>query len=392
MKKFDLIATATFGLESVVARELKELGYTDLIVENSRVIFKGTYEDICRTNLWLRTADRILVRVGEFEATSFEALFEKTKALPWEDWLPEDAEFPVEGKSIKSKLFSVPDCQAIVKKAIVERMKQKYKTTWFEETGPKFKLEVALLKDIATLTIDTTGPGLHKRGYRSLSSKAPLKETLAAALVQLSYWNKDRILVDPCCGSGTILIEAAMIGLNIAPGLKREFISETWPCISEKLWTKVRQDAQASIDTTTQLQIFGSDIDKEVLSLTRYHIKQAGLEGHIFVQAMPLNEFKSKKKYGCIITNPPYGERLLDQEKAEKLYKEMKVTFKPLDTWSVYVITSNKSFEKLYGKKADRRRKLYNGTIECCYYQYYGPRPPRRENDEVNDEVSSNEE
>ncbi|HEX7714538.1 MAG TPA: class I SAM-dependent RNA methyltransferase [Bacillota bacterium] len=385
MEKTQLIATATFGLESVVAYEVKQLGYEDAKVDNARVSFSGDLGAICRCNLWLRSADRVLIRVGEFQALSFEELFEGTKALPWEDWLPEDATFPVEGKSIKSKLFSVPDCQAIVKKAIVERLKSRYHRQWFPENGPLYKVEVALLKDVATLTIDTTGPGLHKRGYRKLSGQAPLKETLAAALIGLSYWNPDRVLLDPFCGTGTIPIEAGLIGLNIAPGINRSFTAEQWLQLPEKLWQKTREEAHDLIRRDQELQISGTDIDPEVLSLARYHVGQAGLEGRIHLQRLPLAELRNSHHYGCIITNPPYGERLGELPEAERLYTEMKTVFKPLETWSFYILTSHPRFEKLFGRPADRKRKLYNGRIECQYYQFFGPRPPRRERTDIDD-------
>jgi putative N6-adenine-specific DNA methylase len=263
----------------------------------------------------------------------------------------------------------------------VEKMKQKYKQEWFDENGPRYRIEVALLKDIATLTIDTTGPGLHKRGYRKLSSDAPLKETLAAAMIQLSYWNSDRILADPLCGSGTIPIEAALIGLNMAPGLKRSFIAEEWERIPRKYWDEARQEAQDLMQKERKLEILASDIDGDVLSMARYHIDQAGLQDHIKLQKLPVSEFRSRKKYGCIITNPPYGERLGEADEVKKLYQEMGKVFKPLDTWSIYILTSYPGFEQLFGRKADKRRKLYNGRIECQYYQYYGPRPPKREED-----------
>jgi putative N6-adenine-specific DNA methylase len=376
MAKIELIVTATFGLEAIVAREVQTLGYQDIKIENARVSFTADESAICRTNLWLRSADRVLIKVGEFEALSFEALFEGTKALPWPEWLPENANFPVKGKSVNSKLFSVPDCQAIVKKAIVEKLKQRYHTVWFEETGPKYTIEVALLKDIATLTIDTSGTGLHKRGYRKLSSEAPLKETLAAAMISLSFWNPDRVLVDPFCGSGTIPIEAGLIGLNIAPGLKREFAAQSWPQIDPTLWERAREEALDSIKQDLKLKIIGTDIDTEVIDLARYHLKLAGLEGQIHVQRLPITELRNRHKYGCIICNPPYGERLSNPKEIEKLYLEMKNVFGSLDTWSFYILTSFPGFERLFGRKADRRRKLYNGRIECQYYQFYGPKPP----------------
>lgn len=378
MSKLELIATATFGLEAVVAREIKELGYDQVTVENGRVIFQADELAVCRTNLWLRTADRVLIKMGGFKATSFEELFQQTKALPWGDWLPENANFPVQGKSVNSQLHSVPDCQAIVKKAIVENLKRKYHKEWFPEDGPKYTIEVALLKDEATLTIDTSGPGLHKRGYRKLSSDAPLKETLAAAMIQLAHWFPDRVLMDPFCGSGTIPIEAALIGLNIAPGMKRSFAAEQWPVIPKGLWQEAWEEALAVVETDRQLRIIGTDIDEKVLSLARYHSKLAGVENQIHFQKLPVSDVKTKSKYGYIICNPPYGERLGEIKEVEKLYREMGQVFANLDTWSYFVITSNSGFEKLFGRSATKRRKLYNGRIECQYYQYLGPRPPRR--------------
>jgi putative N6-adenine-specific DNA methylase len=382
MQKIKLIATSAFGIEAVVGRELTKLGYDDQYVENGKVTFTGDESAICRTNLWLRTADRILLKLGEFKALSFEELFEGTKALPWHEWIPENAEFPVEGKSIDSKLSSVPDCQAIVKKAVVEKMKQKYKIDWFPENGPKYKIEVALLKDMATLTIDTTGAGLHKRGYRKLISGAPLKETLASALIQISRWNPDRMLIDPLCGSGTIPIEAALIGMNIAPGLKREFVSEKWNLVPPKLWSEARQEAFDLIKNDRELHIQGSDINDEVMNLARYHAKEAGVALNIHLQRMPMAEIKSRLKYGFIICNPPYGERLGEQEEVEELYREMGKVFKTFDTWSHYVITSHPDFEKLFGRKADKKRKLYNGRIMCQYYQFFGPPPKKHLMDE----------
>jgi putative N6-adenine-specific DNA methylase len=378
MPKIELIATATFGLEAIVAREVRQLGY-DAEVENARVIFQGDQQAICRSNLWLRSADRVLIRVGEFTALTFDELFEKTKALPWADWLPENASFPVEGKSVKSTLFSVSDCQAIVKKAIVESMKKKYHhRKWFEEDGPCYTIEISLLKDVATLTIDTSGAGLHKRGYRKLSTSAPLKETLAAAMLNLSFWNPERNLLDPFCGSGTIPIEAALIGLNAAPGLQREFAAESWPNIPKQLWIDARQEAEDLMCRHLKLQIRGTDINPKVMSIARYHAKLAGVNDFISFQQQPLSELRTKKKYGCLICNPPYGERLDNTEEVELLYREMGQVFQPLDTWSFYVLTSHPNFERVFDKRADRRRKLYNGRIECQYYQFYGPRPPNK--------------
>lgn len=373
MKEVKLIATAAFGLEAVVARELKELGYRDLTVENGRVLFTADLEAIPKTNLWLRSADRVQLLLGEFEARTFDGLFEQTKALPWEDWISEDGEFPVQGKSIKSQLHSVPDCQAIVKKAIVERLKETYQVQWFQETGPLYSVQIALLKDRATLTIDTSGAGLHKRGYRTEGGLAPIKETLAAALVQLSHWQPGRLLLDPFCGSGTILIEAALIGDNIAPGLTRRFAAEDWPQLGKELWQAARKDASLAMEDNP-LKLQGSDIDEAAVSIARKNADNAGVADKIHFQRRELAQVRSSVKYGCLITNPPYGERL---EAPAVLYREMGKVFAPWDTWSIYVITSETDFEKYYGRKAGKKRKLYNGRIECDYYQFIGPPPPR---------------
>jgi len=383
MSKIHLIATSAFGIEAVVGRELKLLGYDDQFVENGRVTFSGDESAVCKTNLWLRTADRVLIKVGEFKALSFEELFEGTKALPWDEWLPVDAQFPVDGKSIDSKLSSVPDCQAIVKKAVVEKLKQKHKRDWFDETGPLYRIEVSLLKDMATLTIDTSGPGLHKRGYRKLISGAPLKETLASAMILISRWKHDRVLIDPFCGSGTIPIEAALIGQNIAPGLKREFTAEAWPQIPNSLWKNARDEAHDLIKADRELRIHGSDINDEVMSLARYHAKMAGVESSIHLQRLPASEIKSRYKYGFIICNPPYGERLGQMKEVEQLYRQIGKTFKAFDTWSFYIITSHPEFEKIFGRRADKKRKLYNGRLLCNYYQFFGPPPPKHHNGEL---------
>jgi len=378
MSKLQLIATSAFGIEAVVGRELKWLGYDDQFVENGRVTFAGDESAICKTNLWLRTADRVLLKMGEFKALSFEELFEGTKALPWHEWIPENAEFPVDGKSVDSKLFSVPDCQAIVKKAVVEKLKQKHKKEWFEESGPLYRIEVSILKDMATLTIDTSGAGLHKRGYRKLVSGAPLKETLASAMIMVSRWNADRAMIAPFCGSGTIPIEAALIGKNIAPGINREFSAEAWPVIPGELWQNAREEAREKIKTGQKLYIHGSDIDDEAMSLARYHAKLAGIENDIHLQRMDMADIKSRLKYGFIICNPPYGERLSEVKEVENLYRRMGKVFSTLDTWSYYILTSHPDFEKLFGRRADKKRKLYNGRILCNYYQFFGP-PPKKQ-------------
>lgn len=375
--QYELIATTAFGLESVVHRELKLLGYKDLKNENGRVIFMGDNEAICRTNLWLRSADRILVKIGQFSALSFDELFERTKALPWADWIPKDGCFPVKGKSVRSKLFSVSDCQAIVKKAIVEKMKQNYKTEWFPETGPQYPVTVSLVKDEATLTIDTSGTSLHKRGYRKLTAEAPIRETFAAALVQLSRWHPDRPFIDPFCGSGTIPIEAALIGKNIAPGIQRNFAAEQWTnLILPKIWESAREEALDSVKKDRDLYILGTDINKEVLSLARYHAKQARVEDSIHFQQMSVNEIRTSKEYGFIVCNPPYGERLGEKREAESLYRDMANVFRNLDTWSYFVLTSHQDFERYFGKRANKKRKLYNGRLECNYFMYLGPKPP----------------
>jgi len=377
MSKLHLIATSAFGIESVVARELKWLGYDDQQVENGKVTFAGDEEAICRANIWLRTADRVLVKMGEFKALTFDELFEGTKALPWDEWLPENAQFPVDGKSVDSKLSSVPDCQAIVKKAIVEKLKQRYKKQWFEENGPLYRIEVSLLKDVATLTIDTSGAGLHKRGYRDLVSGAPLKETLASALLLISRWKPDRVLIDPFCGSGTIPIEAAMIAANIAPGAKRSFTAERWSQIPPEIWRRAREEAADREKRGCEFRIHGSDIDDKVIRLARHHAEKAGVSEYIHLQRMDFSDISSRYKYGFIICNPPYGERIGEMPEVERLYREMGRVFKKFDTWSFYVITSHPKFEALLGRKADKKRKLYNGRILCNYYQFFGPPPPK---------------
>ena len=377
MQKVELIATATFGLESVVAEEVKALGYGPVQVENGKVTFTADISAIPRTNLWLRTADRVRLKIGEFKATTFDELFEKTKALPWADWITEDGTFPVEGKSVKSTLFSVPDCQAIVKKAVVESLKKTYKREWFDEHGPLYKIEVALLKDVATLTIDTSGPGLHKRGYRELIGQAPLKETMAAAMIMLSRWKPDRVFMDPFCGSGTIPIEAALIGQNIAPGMNREFVSETWPIIPKTAWREARAETHDLARYDQKLEIIGTDMDDEILKIARYNATEAGVDDLIHFQRMDVRDVRTKRKYGYLICNPPYGERLGEWKQVAKMYGEMGKTFAAMDTWSFYVITSDEQFEEHFGRTASKKRKLYNGNIKVDYYQFFGPRPPR---------------
>ncbi|MBB6217247.1 putative N6-adenine-specific DNA methylase [Anaerosolibacter carboniphilus] len=377
MAKIELIATATFGLEEMVKLEVKQLGYEDIKVENGKVSFTGDEAAIPKTNLWLRTADRVLLKMGEFEARSFEELFQKTKAIPWEEWIPENGKFPVIGKSVKSQLFSVPDCQAIVKKAVVERLKSVYNVEWFQEDGPEYEIEVALLKDVVTLTIDTSGAGLHKRGYREKANEAPLKETLAAAMVMISRWREDRVLIDPFCGSGTIAIEAALIGRNMAPGLERKFTAEAWPRVPEQLWKEARMEALKAIRQDVDIHILASDIDSKAVKIAEDNAYRAGVDDCITFKVQDMAKVESDGKYGYIICNPPYGERLGEKKEVERLYKRMGQAFSKLDTWSVYVITSDEQFEALYGKKASKKRKLYNGRIKVDYYQFFGPKPPK---------------
>lgn len=374
----ELIATSPMGLEAVVARELKELGYTDARTENGRVTFTGTPADICRANLWLRSSDRVLVKMGEFEARTFDELFEGTKALDWPDWIPGDGEFPVEGRSHKSQLSSVPACQGIVKKAIVEKMKSRYHTEWFPEDGAQYVVEVSLLNDRALLTLDTTGPGLHKRGYRKLVTEAPLKETMAAAILMLSRWGPHRPLYDPFCGSGTFAVEAAMIGWNIAPGLRRSFNSEQWPIIGTDAWDAARDEAFDAVRDDVPLMICGSDIDPKAIEVAEASAKKAGFGKEITFRTLPVSKAQPEGEFGCIVTNPPYGERLGDTREAEAAVRDLGRLAARLPSWSTFALSPAKQFEHYVGKPADKRRKLFNGRIECQLYQYLGPLPPRR--------------
>lgn len=379
-KTFELVATAASGLEALVGKELRNLGI-DCQVENGRARFKGTMETIAKVNLWLRTADRIKIVVGEFDAYSFDELFEKVKALPWEDYLPLDAEFPVAGKSIKSKLYSTPDCQAITKKAIVNRLREYYHrpaSVPLAETGALFKLEVALLKDHVMVTLDTTGPSLFKRGYRLEKGGAPLKENMAAALVQLTNWRTDRPFVDPVCGSGTICIEAALIGHNIAPGFNREFACESWDWFTPDVFEKVRAEADEAADYDVELDIMGTDINGRMIEIARANAEEIGLGDSITFKQQALKDFKTEKEYGVILANPPYGERLGEEESVHQLYKEMGEVFRPLKTWSKYILTSDLLFEEFYGEKTTKKRKLYNGALRTDLFQYWGTRPPRK--------------
>jgi len=376
MMQYELIATSTFGIEAVVKRELVKLGFEVVRTENGKVTFLSDLSGIAKANIWLRSADRVLLKVGEFTAETFDELFEKTRALNWGKYIPIDGKFTVNGKSVKSKLFSISDCQAIVKKAIVETLKQKYAVTWFDESGADYTVLISMLSDVATLTIDTSGTALHKRGYRVAPVEAPLKETLAASLIMLSYWNQDRTLYDVFCGSGTIPIEAAMIGKNIAPGLKRDFASKHWSFIGDDIWTREIATAKAAIRSDIHLSIFASDIDALCIEAARTNAEEAGVGDSIVFTQIDFKNVDYSTPYGILITNPPYGERLSEDYNVNDIYNNMRPLFKKLDTWSLYLLTSYEGFANLIAKKPDRERKLYNGNIETCYYQYYGPKPP----------------
>ncbi len=380
MKTYELIAPCHFGLEAVLKREIYELGYEITKVEDGRVAFLGDAEAICRANIFLRTAERILVKVGQFHAETFEELFQGIKRISWENYIPEDGKFWVaKASSIKSKLFSPSDIQSIVKKAMVERLKEHYHVTWFEESGAHFPLRIFLMKDEVTVAIDTSGESLHKRGYRTLVGKAPISETLAAALILLTPWKKDRILVDPFCGSGTFPIEAAMIAANIAPGMNRSFTAEGWTNLIERqLWYDVVEEAQELSNTDISVDIQGYDIDREILKAARDNAKRAGVDHLIHFQQRPVSELNHPKKYGFLITNPPYGERLLEKETLTELYEEIGEALNRLDSWSAYLITSYEDTQRCIGRKADKNRKIYNGMMKTYFYQFLGPKPPKR--------------
>lgn len=384
-KQYSLIATAAAGIEALVGKELRDLGI-DCQVENGRARFKGDLETIATANLWLRTADRVKIIVDEFDAYTFDELFEKVKAIPWEEYLPMDAEFPVAGRSIKSKLYSVPDCQSITKKAIVERLREVYHRPArvpLPETGALYQLEVALLKDHVVLTLDTTGPSLFKRGYRLEKGGAPLKENMAAALVMLTNWRKDRPFYDPVCGSGTLCIEAALIGHNIAPGFNRDFACEAWDWFDPAVFDKVRTAADDAADYDIELDIAGSDINGRMIEIAQANAEEIGLGDSIQFKQQAVKDFKTEKEYGVIVANPPYGERLGEEEQVRVLYREMGDVFRPLKTWSKYILTSDLAFEEFYGAKATKKRKLYNGAIRTDLFQYWGERPPRRPRNEA---------
>jgi len=377
---YTLIATTTFGIEAVTAKELKVLGYENLIVENGRVIFEGDEMDIAICNTWLRTAERLYIKMAEFKALSFEDLFQGTLAVDWGNLIPEDGKMHIVGKSVKSQLHSVPDCQGIVKKAVVESMKKKYDKEWFTEDGPVYKIEVSILRDIVTLSVDTSGVGLHKRGYREYAGEAPLKETLAAALVLISKWDSTRVLADPLCGSGTIPIEAALIAKNMAPGLNRKFVSESWPSMEKEIWDQVREGALRTINPN-EVEILASDIDGSLLRTAMQNAEKAGVSEFIKFQKIPMQTFASRQKYGVIITNPPYGERLGEREQVKEIHEGLGQMYRSLNEWSCYVITSNVDFQKQFGNRSDKNRKLYNGRLLCYYYQYIIEVPRKKKED-----------
>ena len=380
MRKFELIAPCHFGLEAILKKEIIELGYEVLMVDDGRVTFLGDAEAVCRANVFLRTAERILLKTGSFHAETFEDLFQGIKAIAWEEYIPKDGKFWVaKAASVKSKLYSPSDIQSIIKKAMVERMKEKYNQSWFEETGDAYPVRVFLKKDEVTVCMDTTGDSLHKRGYRKLNAIAPIAENLAAALIMLTPWKKDRILVDPFCGGGTIPIEAAMIAANIAPGMNRNFISEKWSgLIEQSEWYDCIEEANDLVDLSVKTEIQGYDISDEMVKISRQNAKLANVDQLIHFQCRSAEQLSHSKKYGFIITNPPYGERLEEKSALPPLYSTIGQRYRELEDWSMYLITSYEEAEKYIGRKADKNRKIYNGMMKTYYYQFLGPKPPRR--------------
>ena len=379
MRTFELTAPCHFGLEAVLKREIYDLGYEITKVEDGKVTFAGDAEAICRANIFLRTAERVLLKAGSFHAETYDELFEGIRALPWEVYLPKDAKFWVtKASSIKSKLFSPSDIQRIVKKAIVEKMKEYYDIEWFKETGAEYPVRIFLMKDEVLVTIDTTGDSLHKRGYRTMGGLAPISETLAASLIQLTPWHADRILVDPFCGSGTFAIEAALMAAGIAPGMNRHFTAQAWKnLIDEKLWKEAFEEAGDMVDLSVETDIQAYDIDAGVLRSARENAKRAGVDRMIHFQQRSVEQLRHPKKYGFIITNPPYGERMEDKKDLPKLYQQIGEAFQNLDAWSLYIITGFEDTERYIGRSADKKRKIYNGMLKTNYYQFLGPKPPK---------------
>lgn len=380
MRRYELIAPCHFGMESILKREIHDLGYDTVEVTDGRVTFYGDEEAVCRANVFLRTAERILIKVGSFHAETFEELFQGTKNLPWEEYIPENGKFWVaKAASVKSKLFSPSDIQSIMKKAMVERLKEKYHVNWFAEDGENFPIRVFLMKDEVTVGLDSTGESLHKRGYRKLTAKAPIAENLAASLIMLTPWNKDRILVDPFCGSGTFPIEAAMMAANMAPGMNRQFTAEQWQhIVGKRYWYDTVDEAGELVDLTVETDIQGYDIDEKMISIARENAKLAGVENLIHFQKRGVEQLSHPKKYGFLITNPPYGERLQEKAEMPALYRTIGERFRELDSWSMYLITAYEQAEKDIGRKADKNRKIYNGMMKTYFYQFLGPKPPKR--------------
>ena len=378
-KEYTLVTPCFFGVEKMLAREIKNLGYEIIKTEDGRVTYKTDEYGIAKSNIYLRCAERVHLKVAEFEARSFDELFEGTKRINWAKYIPFGAQFPIsKASSIKSKLYSTPDIQSIVKKAVVESLKKSYlEDGMLKEDKEKYPIYVFIHKDKVTLTIDTTGTALHKRGYRERANKAPIRETLAAAIMELVPWRPGRTLVDPMCGSGTLLIEAAMKGINMAPGINREFISESWRTMDKKIWWDVRREAYAQVDEDIDFKIYGYDIDEEALEIARENAEIAGVADYIEFKYGDATEFSSDEEYGFIVTNPPYGERLEDIDTVKMLYKQLGYTFRKLKNWSYYLITSYEDFENEFGEEATKRRKLYNGMLKSNLYQYIGPKPPK---------------
>lgn len=387
MRRFELIAPCHFGMEAILKREIADLGYDVTEVSDGRVTFYGDEEALCRANVFLRTAERILIKIGSFHAESFEELFQGTRSLPWEEYIPANGKFWVaKAASVKSKVFSPSDIQSVMKKAMVERLKGVYGVNWFAEDGESFPVRVFLMKDEVTVGLDTTGESLHKRGYRKLTAKAPIAENLAAALIMLTPWNGNRILVDPFCGSGTFPIEAAMMAANIAPGMNRSFTAENWPhIVGKRVWYDTLDEAGELVDMSVETDIQGYDIDENMVDIARQNAKLAGVEKLIHFQRRGVEQLSHPKKYGFIITNPPYGERLQDKNEMPALYRVIGERYAALDSWSMYLITAYEQAERDIGRKADKNRKIYNGMMKTYYYQFQGPKPPRRKDTQDTD-------
>lgn len=372
MKKLLLTVPVVFGLEALTAAEIRDLGYETTAVEDGKVTFEGDFEAICLANLFIRTGERVLIKLGEFPAQTFDELFEGVKALPWEEWIGKDDAFPVKGYSLKSALHSIPDCQSIVKRAVVERLKKSYRIDWFEESGAKHQIQFSIMKDIAIIYLDTSGDSLYKRGYRAKGNEAPIRETLAASVIKLSRWKGDnRSLFDPMCGSGTLSIEAAMLAANIAPGLKRHFAAERWSVIPKSVWKQAREEAEESINKDATPIIYASDIDPKSLELAKQNAQKAGVASYIQFSCQDMNKLTPYQEKCTIVCNPPYGERLMDKKSCELLYSQMGKKFSQFSQASNYIITSHEQFEEHFGKRADKKRKIYNGMLKCYLYQYF---------------------